>query len=155
MTWRERWQALRENPEHRAYVLAEEAKHALALNVYTLRKQRGLSQAELAELVGTKQPNISDIETADANPTLETLGKLAAALEVTVVELLAERGGGPASRAGGGARTVSGPRRLEAAVYVAEGFAGFDFTQGLVFRSAKEVGLTGETYPVSSGRAWS
>ncbi len=88
MIWRERWEALRESPEDCAYVLAQEAKHALAVNVHAWRKRRGLTQTELARFGGTNQPNISDIETADANVTIDRLGKLAAALGVTVADLL-------------------------------------------------------------------
>lgn len=88
MIWREAWEELRSDPEHRAYVLAEEAKHSVATRVYALRTERGLSQEELARLAQTKQPSISDIERADANPTIETLGKLAAALGVNVTDLL-------------------------------------------------------------------
>lgn len=48
------------------------------------RTQKGLSQAELAELVGTKQANISRIESALGNPTLKLINKLANVLEIQI-----------------------------------------------------------------------
>jgi len=54
----------------------------LANKVLALRLDRGWSQAELARRAGTKQANISRIESAQANPTLKLLRKLADAFEV-------------------------------------------------------------------------
>jgi DNA-binding XRE family transcriptional regulator len=90
MTWREQWEELRNGPEHRAYVLAEEAKHTIAPKVYSLRKERGLSQTELARLVGTRQPNISDIETA---PVLNFEGGFDT--ESVIIPLVDNSGGQP------------------------------------------------------------
>jgi transcriptional regulator with XRE-family HTH domain len=45
-----------------------------------LRIERGLTQAELAELVGTKQPSIARLERGDSEPSLTFLRKVAAAL---------------------------------------------------------------------------
>lgn len=53
----------------------------LANKVLALRLERGWSQAELAERVGTKQANISRIESGQANPTLKLLHRLAHAFE--------------------------------------------------------------------------
>ncbi len=132
MTWREQWEELRNDPEHRAYILGEEAKHTIASKVYSLRKERGFSQTELARLVGTRQPNISDIETADANVTIETLGKLAAALGVSVADLLVEPGSrGRDHDAIEQSRITSASMSPIHAVYLASGFTGFGRTQGL------------------------
>jgi len=60
----------------------------LAGNVYALRRERGLTQAQLAEAVGVHQPRIAEIERGDANPRLDTLAKLARALGVPVAALL-------------------------------------------------------------------
>jgi transcriptional regulator with XRE-family HTH domain len=45
-----------------------------------LRSQLGLSQAELAERAGVKRPYIARIEAGKANPTVESLGKVLAAV---------------------------------------------------------------------------
>ena len=49
-----------------------------------LRRLRGLSQAELANRVGTQQPAIARIEAARANIGLDTLRALAVALDAVV-----------------------------------------------------------------------
>lgn len=60
----------------------------LASNVYRLRKDRGLTQEQLAEAVGVRQPRIAEVERGDSNPRLETLEKLAGALGVPAFALL-------------------------------------------------------------------
>jgi transcriptional regulator with XRE-family HTH domain len=60
-------------------------------NVRDFRDQRGLSQAQLAKMIGVSQPRIAEIERGEANPRLSTIAKLAKALDVSVPELLAER----------------------------------------------------------------
>lgn len=57
----------------------------IASQIQVIREQRGLTQTELAQLIGTKQPQISRIENyesvGNANWELETLRKLANALD--------------------------------------------------------------------------
>jgi transcriptional regulator with XRE-family HTH domain len=52
-----------------------------------LRKDRGLSQAQLAELAGVEQGTVSKIEVGSRRGDPETLRKIAAALGVSVEEL--------------------------------------------------------------------
>jgi transcriptional regulator with XRE-family HTH domain len=59
-------------------------RHDVAEGVMTLRRLRGLSQAELAHRVGTQQPAIARIEAARANIGLDTLRALAVALDAVV-----------------------------------------------------------------------
>ena len=65
------------------------ARHArwLAANVRQLRQDAGLSQQELAEAAEIRQALISEIERGEANPTLESLVKLAEALKVDLSRL--------------------------------------------------------------------
>jgi transcriptional regulator with XRE-family HTH domain len=49
-----------------------------------LRRLREMSQSELAERIGTKQPGIARLEAGDANPRLSTLVSLAEALHATI-----------------------------------------------------------------------
>ena len=51
-----------------------------AYQVARLRILRGLTQGQLAELVGTKQPGIARLESGASTPTLSFLRKVAAAL---------------------------------------------------------------------------
>ena len=48
----------------------------LAQKLHDARTAAGLSQKQLAELAGVRQGTISNIEQAEALPTLETLAKL-------------------------------------------------------------------------------
>jgi len=50
--------------------------------IRTLRLRRGLSQARLAETIGTSQPHIARIERGTENVTIDTCRRLAAALDV-------------------------------------------------------------------------
>jgi ribosome-binding protein aMBF1 (putative translation factor) len=57
---------------------------ALADAVLDARMNKGWTQAELAEAIGTKQANISRIEPGLANPTLEFVNKLVKALDLNI-----------------------------------------------------------------------
>jgi transcriptional regulator with XRE-family HTH domain len=50
------------------------------LQIIKLRQQRGMTQADLAKAIGTRQANVSRLERFDANLTLGTLEKVARAL---------------------------------------------------------------------------
>ncbi|AOS96727.1 anaerobic benzoate catabolism transcriptional regulator [Microbulbifer aggregans] len=64
----------RENIAQRYYAEEESLR--------TLRLSKGLSQKELAEMVGTKQPHIARIEAGTSSPQLNTVKRLARALQV-------------------------------------------------------------------------
>ncbi len=51
------------------------------------RKRKGVTQAELADRLGIRQPSVVDMEKGD-NMGEQTLRKVAAALEMTLLELL-------------------------------------------------------------------
>ncbi len=53
--------------------------------VFRLRTEAGLTQAELAERMGTTQSAIARMEGGGTRPTLETLERLAAAVESELV----------------------------------------------------------------------
>ena len=56
------------------------------------RKQRGLTQAELADLLGTSQGAIGRIESGNQNLSLETINRIADALESQLIVPSTERG---------------------------------------------------------------
>lgn len=60
----------------------------LARNVLRYRAAAGVSQQELASLAGMKQPRIAELEGGYGNPTLETLNKLAQAMNTTPDRLI-------------------------------------------------------------------
>lgn len=51
------------------------------------REEQGLSLRKLAQMVNMDYAYICNIESGQANPTLDTLSKIAAGLDVEVVEL--------------------------------------------------------------------
>ena len=53
-----------------------------------MRLKRGLTQPEIADLVGTSASNISDLERGIKVPTLTTVARLADALKCNVSELV-------------------------------------------------------------------
>jgi transcriptional regulator with XRE-family HTH domain len=63
---------------------------ALAANVRRRREAAGLSLAQLAELAGIAKGTVFAIEAGEANPTVDTVYALAAALGCPMVELLAD-----------------------------------------------------------------
>jgi transcriptional regulator with XRE-family HTH domain len=66
---------------------SQSARRILARNLRRLRLERRWSQDDLAAEAGTRQALVSAIEIGEANPTLASLEKLAATLEVTLAEL--------------------------------------------------------------------
>lgn len=65
-----------QNPEF----LAELEKLEPGYQVARLRIKLGLTQAQLAEMVGTKQPSIARLESGASSPSLSFLEKVAEAL---------------------------------------------------------------------------
>ncbi len=54
----------------------------------TLREARGLTQADVARKAGLTQPSISKYETGEREVTLGTAMRLAAALDITLGQLI-------------------------------------------------------------------
>ena len=52
--------------------------------VARLRIQRGLTQAQLAELVGTRQPSIARLESGESVPSLSFLQRVAEVLDARI-----------------------------------------------------------------------
>lgn len=61
----------------------------LAANVRQLRSARGLTQAQVARLAQVPRATLAHVESGAGNPTLAVLLRVAAALQVTVEELVA------------------------------------------------------------------
>lgn len=79
---------LRSNPDFKAAEEEIQEKALLARNILRLRADLKMSQKELAEKAGMKQPRIADIEGMKGNPSLDTIVKVAKALNVTSADLL-------------------------------------------------------------------
>ena len=118
-------------------------QEVLAANLRRMRIARRLSLSELARATGMSKATLSSVESGRSNPTVETLAALAAALRVSLSELLEEpplgevrvvRAGAARSHRGGRhcpLRARVGPAEVEepepgpagsrAGVYVLEG----------------------------------
>src|SRR3954447_14798215 len=69
--------------------MTDELSPALASSVQAARAARGLSVGELAERSGVSRAMIGKIERGEAQPTAALLGRLSAALGMTLSELIA------------------------------------------------------------------
>lgn len=77
--------------ETRSFAKTERrTKAALARKVSDLRRSRGMTQADLADAAGVRRALVSDIERRVANPTLESLCRIATAFGIGPSELLRE-----------------------------------------------------------------
>jgi DNA-binding XRE family transcriptional regulator len=77
----EDWEAEKlKNPDFVAPVEALEPGYQIA----RLRILRGLTQTQLAELVGTRQPSIARLENGSSVPSISFLQKVAAALDARI-----------------------------------------------------------------------
>lgn len=62
-------------------------KQLLAIRLKQIRKSRGLTQEKLAELIGCDTKHISKLEIAGSYPSIETLERIAAALNVELKDI--------------------------------------------------------------------
>ena len=67
----------------------ESARLRLAANLRAERKTRGISQEELADLAGLHRTYIGSIERGERNVSIDNIERLAGALNLDVVDLLA------------------------------------------------------------------
>ncbi|MFT3943617.1 MAG: helix-turn-helix transcriptional regulator [Ancrocorticia sp.] len=68
--------------EHAAHLV--EADNDMRWALIQARKQAGLSQLDLAELMGVKQPTVAKFEREDNDPRLSTLRRYALAVGATI-----------------------------------------------------------------------
>ena len=73
-----------QDPEFRKEYEALQPEHAVVQAIIDARKNAGLTQKELSERTGIAQGDISKLENGNANPSLKTLQRLAAAMGKSV-----------------------------------------------------------------------
>ena len=78
--WSELKKEVLSNAEIRSEYEALRPKYELIEQIILARSEQGITQAELAKRVGTKQSNISRFERGNYNPSLEFVQKLAQGL---------------------------------------------------------------------------
>jgi ribosome-binding protein aMBF1 (putative translation factor) len=72
------------NPATKAEYEVLKPEYDVVKTIIKERVKRGWSQAELAEAIGTRQPVISRLECGDGNPSLQTLKRIARALDLSL-----------------------------------------------------------------------
>jgi len=79
-TFRNRLREDLKDPEFKAHYLEERQALKLAMKIAKLREKKGLSQQQMAKLMGTSQQAVSRIESGEYEGfTLKTLEKIAEA----------------------------------------------------------------------------
>lgn len=68
------------DPEFRAAYEDAEARMAFLRSLIAMRKAKGISQAVVAEAMGTTQSHVSDLEAGGTDPRLSTLQRYARAV---------------------------------------------------------------------------
>jgi transcriptional regulator with XRE-family HTH domain len=81
MNWKEHKKRLLGAPEFREEYETLEPEYRLAAALIRLRLARGLTQAQLAELLNTKQESIVRLESGSSLPPLSTVKRVADALD--------------------------------------------------------------------------
>lgn len=79
-SWREVRDGFLADPEVQASYQELAPRFAVVRQLIALREQRGLSQRELADRAGMKQPQLARLETGQVEPKLDTLQRLAKAM---------------------------------------------------------------------------
>lgn len=80
MTFEELKSEILADPEAKKEYDALEPEYQLILALLKLREEQNLTQQELADITGINRADISRIENANANPSLKTMKRLAAAM---------------------------------------------------------------------------
>lgn len=75
---------LDENPPAKAGACDLTARRRLVADLVVRRKDLGLTQTQVAERMGVKQPTVSGFETEESDPRLSTLQRYARAVNACV-----------------------------------------------------------------------
>jgi len=80
MNWSEAKSIILKNEAVKTELKMNEAEYKIIEEIIMARKERKLTQKDLAELIGTKQSNISRLESGNYNPSLDLLNRIALAV---------------------------------------------------------------------------
>lgn len=107
-------------------------------NVKRYRIAAGLSQAELSQMSGTTQPQVSAVERGAVSPMIETLEKIAEALGVTLVDLVSEPAPKARTSQGEGSARTSGAKLITESAKDSQGEI-VDLIRPIVTEAVREV----------------
>ena len=68
-----------------------DVRERVGLNVQRLRREKGLSQEELADRAAIHQTYLSGVERGRRNPTISVLQRIAEALDADITDLVERR----------------------------------------------------------------
>jgi DNA-binding XRE family transcriptional regulator len=89
MNWSNAKAIILKNKDVQDELKRNEAEYKIIEEIIMARKEKNLTQKALADLIGTRQSNISRLESGNYNPSLDFLNKIAHAvgkeLEVRIV----------------------------------------------------------------------
>jgi len=89
MEWSKAKKSILENKDVRKEYDLMESEYKIIEEIIMARREKNLTQKGLAQLIGTKQSNISRLESGNYNPSIDFLQKIASAmgkkLEVRIV----------------------------------------------------------------------
>jgi len=80
MNWSKAKTVILKNNEVQKELKMNEAEYRVIEEIITARKEKNLTQKGLAQLIGTRQSNISRLESGNYNPSLDFLTKIAQAM---------------------------------------------------------------------------
>ena len=80
MKWSEAKSIILKNEDVKNELKMNEAEYKIIEEIIMARKEKKLTQKDLAELIGTKQSNISRLESGNYNPSLDFLNRIALAV---------------------------------------------------------------------------
>ena len=81
MEWKEAKKIINKDPEVLKELKNLEPEYQIIRQIITLRKEKKITQKEMAELIGDRQSNISRLESGNYNPTLAKLKKISDCLD--------------------------------------------------------------------------
>jgi predicted transcriptional regulator len=84
MNWNDAKKIINSDPEVTKELVMNAVEYQVVRQIINARKELNLTQDQLAHLVGTKQSNISRLESGEANPTIEFLNRIAQAMGKTI-----------------------------------------------------------------------
>jgi DNA-binding XRE family transcriptional regulator len=89
MKWEAARKIIAQNKEVQNELKNNEIEFKIIEGIISARQEKNLTQEKLAEMIGTKQSNISRLESGNYNPSVEFLSKIAHAfgkeLEIRMV----------------------------------------------------------------------
>lgn len=91
LTRKEKVPAMAEKYAYRVVARERAWWHVLPMdNLAAIRKSRGLTQTQLAQMIAANQATISKIESGEGNPTLDMITRIAHALSVHPSQLFSK-----------------------------------------------------------------